>query len=139
MNKSTCYYIIAFTCIFVFSCKKDKNNSIIDPSLPANGTWRVTLFMDSGNNETTDFSGYSFTFNVNGAAVASKSNTDKSGTWSINNSSNKFNIDFGVKSDSNKPLGELTDDWKIITVSKNEIKLKDDNDDSGEFLTFTKN
>ena len=37
----------------------------------ASGTWRITSFIDSGNNETGDFTGYNFTFNENGTLSAS--------------------------------------------------------------------
>ncbi|SIO02457.1 hypothetical protein [Chitinophaga niabensis] len=119
------------------SCSRDNNSPVVDPNAPTSGTWRVSLFSERGNNETSDFNGYTFTFGNTGTATASKSGTTKNGTWNI--SSNKFNLDLGVKSDANKPLGELTDDWKIISVNTNEIKLTDDNASSAEFLTFTKN
>jgi hypothetical protein len=104
----------------------------------SSGTWRVTLFTDSGNDETADFNGYSFTFSGS-TVTAVKNGTSKSGAWSVNSSSNKFNIDLGPKDNTNKPLGELTDDWKIISYTATEIKLTDDNAASNEFLTFTKN
>jgi hypothetical protein len=107
------------------------NNVVID------GAWKVTLFTDSGNNETSDFTGYIFVFNNNGIVTATKSGASQNGTWST--SSNKFNINLGPKDNNNKPLGELTDDWKIISSSNTEIKLMDDNSSSDEFLTFTKN
>lgn len=118
------------------SCTRglDNNNAT---NVATSGTWRVTLFTDSGNDETSDFSGYTFSFNSNGVVTATKSGVSKNGTWS--SGSNKFNIDLGVKDDTNKPLGELTDDWKIISTSDTEIKLTDDNSSSNEFLTFTKN
>lgn len=123
------------------ACSNDNNDPapVPDPQAPTTGTWRVTLFSERGNDETSDFSGYVFTFDSNGSAVATKSGTNKNGTWSINGSSTEFNIDFGEKNDANKPLGELTDDWEIISVTSTEIKLKDDNDASAEFLTFNQN
>ena len=129
--------ITVATVVFLFlaaSCSRslDNNNATIAAS---SGTWRVTLFTDSGNNETTDFSGYAFAFNSNGAVAATKSTIIQNGTWS--SGSNKFNINLGPKDNINKPLGELTDDWQIISVSDSEIKLKDDS--KAEFLTFTKN
>lgn len=118
------------------SCTRSLDSN--DPTTTAtSGTWRVTLFTDSGNNETSDFSGYTFSFNGNGTVTATKSGTSQNGTWSTG--SNRFNIDLGPKVDTNKPLGELTDDWKIISTSDTEIKLTDDNAASNEFLTFTKN
>jgi hypothetical protein len=122
--------------IFLFSCHKNddnSNNSNVDIS---QGTWRVTLFTDSGNDETSDFSGYSFAFLAGGALNAQNGPTSKTGAWS---KGSDFNIDLGAKSDSNKPLGELTDNWKIISITSSEIKLTDDNASSNEFLTFTKN
>jgi hypothetical protein len=131
---------VALVCsLFFFSaCHKSEdnignNNNNTDLT---NGSWRVTLFTDSGNDETADFSGYSFTFNSDGTLNAVKSAVTKTGSWS---KGSKFNIDLGVKSDSNKPLGELTDDWHILSISSNEIKLGDDNPASGEALTFSKN
>ncbi|SHN37751.1 lipocalin family protein [Chitinophaga sp. CF418] len=125
----------------MLSCSNDDKNATptVDTGAPTTGTWRVTLFSERGNNETSDFNGYIFTFDSNGAALASLSSTNRHGTWSINSSATEFNLDFGAKSDANKPLGELTDDWKIISITSTEIKLKDDNDASDEFLTFNQN
>ncbi|MCF6407145.1 lipocalin family protein [Chitinophaga filiformis] len=130
--------ILLYACIL--SCSNDDNPAPPpDRDAPTTGTWRVTLFSERGNNETGDFNGYTFTFDSNGSATASKNSTNRSGTWSINSSATEFNIDFGEKSDANKPLGELTDDWEIISITSTEIKLKDDNDASEEFLTFNQN
>ncbi|KAA2239923.1 hypothetical protein F0L74_27440 [Chitinophaga agrisoli] len=140
MSKITWRLACLLACAFFVACSNDDNTTpTVDPQAPTSGTWRVSLFSERGNDETGDFSGYTFTFNANNTAVAAKGGASKNGSWSIGNSSREFNIDFGEKSDANKPLGELTDDWEIISVSSNEIKLKDDNDDSAEFLTFTKN
>jgi len=130
--------VITIFALFVNACKKDDNNSgpFTDPTA---GTWKVSLFTDSGKDETAEFAGYSFIFNSGGTATATKSTVATTGSWSINSSSNKFNLNFGVKSNTNKPLGELTDDWVIISSNSTEIKLKDDNEGSGEVLTFSKN
>ncbi|HET9744687.1 MAG TPA: hypothetical protein VFP97_03175 [Chitinophagaceae bacterium] len=118
------------------SCTRslDSNNAT---NVVTEGTWRITLFTDSGNDETSDFSGYGFSFNSSGVMTAISNGISKNGTWSTG--SNKFNIDLGAKTDANKPLGELTDDWQIISISDIEINLTDDNIASTEFLTFKKN
>ncbi|MCW3116220.1 MAG: hypothetical protein JWM28_302 [Chitinophagaceae bacterium] len=122
---------------FITACHKSVDAPGGNPSQVAtSGTWRVTLFTDSGNDETNNFAGYNFTFNGDGSLTAAKSGGITTGSWS---SSSKFNIDLGPKSDNNKPLGELTHDWHIISVSSTEIKLGDDNTASNEFLTFSKN
>ncbi|HRP32347.1 MAG TPA: hypothetical protein PKV73_10665 [Agriterribacter sp.] len=118
----------------LISCKKESNDT---NRISFEGTWRIVLFTDHGNDETNDFSGYLFSFGNNGVLEASKSGRAKTGTWSYEG--DEFNIDLGEKTDSNKPLGELTDDWELISQTSTEIKLKDDNDSSAEFLTFKKN
>jgi hypothetical protein len=117
--------------VLATSCSKSLDNPT---NVVVDGTWKVTLFTDSGNDETSDFTGYTFTFNNNGIITATKSAASQNGTWSAN--SGKFNINLGPKDNTNKPLGELTDDWKTISSSNTEIKLKDDS--NNEFLTFTK-
>jgi hypothetical protein len=129
--------LIAMT-VFASSCLIGGSDSTTG-QVVTSGTWKVTLFTDSGNDETSDFAGYTFTFSDAGTLTALKNGVTKTGTWSVNNSSNKFNIDLGPKVDTNKPLGELTDDWKIISNTETVIRLTDDNASSNEFLTFTKN
>jgi hypothetical protein len=129
--------LIAMT-VFATSCLNSGSDSTAG-QVVTSGTWKVTLFTDSGNDETSDFTGYTFTFTDGGTLTAVKSGVTKTGTWSVNNSSNKFNIDLGPKVDINKPLGELTDDWKILSYTETVIRLTDDNPASNEFLTFTKN
>ncbi|SEW44079.1 hypothetical protein [Chitinophaga arvensicola] len=127
------------TCVMLISaCSRNNDDQPqIDTSAPSKGSWKVTLFSERGENNTNDFNGYTFTFNSNGTAVAAKGGVEKSGSWSFGNA--RYNIDFGAKGDGNKPLGELTDDWVIISINDTQIKLKDDNDNSQEQLVFTKN
>lgn len=112
------------------------NTAVQNQQTAASGTWRVSSFTEPGDDKTSDFTGYSFSFN-NGAITAVNSGITKNGTLTI--TSTKFIIDLGPKDNTNKPLGELTDDWRIISISGTEIKLTDDNTTSQEFVTFTKN
>ncbi len=119
------------------ACSSDRNDDN-SPAGITSGSWRVSTFSERGSDETGDFSGYTFSFAENGQASALKSGASRNGTWSLNNNT-RFNIDFGPKTDANKPLGELSDNWKVISVNSKEIRLTDDNASSAEFLTFTKN
>ena len=121
------------------ACTSGSNTSANAGQVASSGTWRVTLFTDSGTDQTANFSGYVFTFSSAGTVTAVKGSITKNGTWSVNSSSNKFNIDLGAKGSTNQPMGDLTNDWQIISASNTEIKLKNDNSTSNEFLTLTKN
>lgn len=134
---------LTFLSVFVImmvSCTRNNTNTPGDLTpIVTNGSWVVSLFSERGNNETSDFSGYSFVFQADGKLIVKKANAVvKEGTWTENSSSNKFIIDLGIKDDTNKPLGELTDDWVIKSKSDVKVSLTDDNASSAEFLEFTK-
>ncbi|MAN60202.1 MAG: hypothetical protein CMC08_10240 [Flavobacteriaceae bacterium] len=117
------------------------------------GTWRISSFIDSGEDETTDFNGYVFTFNTDGSLVAVNGTTTVSGTWSVTDDSSNsstdddgnstddddFNIFFPVPESSD--FEDLNDDWDVISVSPTVISLIDISGGNGgtDTLTFTQN
>lgn len=111
------------------------------------GTWRITEFIDSGDNETALFADYNFTFNTNGTLIATNDTDTLEGTWSITSDDDDdddeddldFNIFFPVP-DSND-FEELNDDWDIVSSSSTRIELADISDDDPEIdrLTFERN
>ena len=126
--------------MFFSNCSRNSssdNNGPVSPIVTAGG-WHVSLFSERGDNETSDFDGYNFTFQTDGKLIAQKGAVTKQGTWSENTSSHKLIIDLGPKQDSNKPLGELTDDWVIVSSGSNKISLTDDNSSREELLEFTR-
>lgn len=127
------------------SCSSDSTDDVPQAVTPTNvqanatnGTWRITLYMDDNKNETTNYTGYIFTFNTNGAATAVKNAETKNGTWSsyVDDGKVKFQIAFG----NLPPLDEISDDWNILELTGNKIKLEDiSGDGSKDYLTFEKN
>ena len=114
------------------------------------GTWRITSFIDSGQNETADFNGYNFSFNTDGTLVATNNTNTITGTWSVTNDSNSnddsnssndidFNIFFPVQDTNN--FEDLNDDWDIVSTSSTTIQLIDVSGGNGgtDTLTFEKN
>ena len=114
------------------------------------GTWRITSFIDSGQNETSDFSGYDFSFNSDGSLVATNGTNTQTGTWSItdddssdDDSSSDDDIDFNIffpVPDTNN-FEDLNDDWDIVTATSTRIELIDISGGNGgtDMLTFEKN
>lgn len=138
MKKKIFAGLVALVFFLNSSCDSNSGTSPNPGQQISSGTWRVTLFTDNGNDETSDFAGYNFSFNSGGVLTAVKVTVTQNGTWSFNSSSNKFTIDMGPNTVANKPLGELTDDWKVLSSSDTEIRLQDDNPAKNEFVTFTK-
>jgi hypothetical protein len=139
MKRIYFFALLGSTVFYLAACDHSANLSPNVVQTITSGSWRITLFIDSGNDETADFNGYNFVFESNGNLAAVKNTVTQNGTWSYHQSSSKLIIDLGPKDNTNKPLGELTDDWKIISRTNTEIKLTDDNPASNEFLTFTRN
>lgn len=117
-------------------------------SIAETGTWRITNFMDSGQDETSNFIGYEFTFGPNGMLSATNGANTYTGIWSISiddDSSGgdddglEFDIDFAVP-ESNM-FDDLDDDWDIVSYSDTLINLIDIDDDGNDtdILTFERN
>lgn len=102
-------------------------------SVITSGTWSVTYYFDD-EDETSDYQGYVFTFNVNNTITIVKNATTYTGTWNFyeDDGEDVFEINF-----TDSELSELADDWELLEFSNTVVELKDDGND--EYLTFTKN
>lgn len=156
MKKLKTHSIVYLLSVITFmACSKNddngsnssaQNSADLVEQIAENGNWRITSFIDSGDDETNDFSGYTFQFNAGGTLVASNGTTTLSGNWSVIDDSNSssdadddFNIFFPVP-DTND-FEDLNDDWDIVSVSNNKIELIDISGGNGgtDYLTFEKN
>jgi hypothetical protein len=143
-------------CIFMLNvasmCSNDDNNSNppADPTPVINtvnqGTWRVTLYNDSGTIKTSNFTGYNFTFGTGSTLTASNGSNTYNGTWSVtsgdSNDDNPSNdLDFNIAFSTPANFAELTDDWDIVTYTASKIELRDVSGGNGgtDLLTFEKN
>jgi len=112
-------------------------------------TWVVSSYVDKGKNETSNYTGYLFTFSDNGTLTANVSGTSFTGTWSIgsddspgDDSGNHSSVDDNklvLTISGNYQMDELTDDFLIVSISETEIVLKDDNLTKNKELRFTRN
>jgi hypothetical protein len=114
------------------------------------GTWIITNFVDSGQDETSDFNGYEFSFNADGSLVATNGTNTMTGTWSVTDDDSSdddgssssdidFNIFFPVPDTSD--FEDLNDDWDIVNSTSTRIELIDISGGNGDtdLLTFEKN
>lgn len=137
------------TMIFLSSCNSDNDSNDIDQmevqAIIQHGSWVITQFIDSGKDETNNFTGYTFAFNALGVLNANNGANIVEGTWSITTSDSNddssddldFNIFFNVSND----FEDLNDDWDIISQSTSKIELIDISGGNGgtDYLTFEKN
>ncbi|WP_181855246.1 hypothetical protein [Winogradskyella sp. KYW1333] len=104
-----------------------------------NGDWYVTYFFDD-TDETADFADYVFNFASDNSAIATNMSGATNGSWSTTSGDDTelgLNLNFGT----GIPLDELADDWDVLEVTNDIIRLKDvsGGDGSEDFLTFERN
>ena len=100
---------IVVAAIGITSCNTEDGPTIQDQvqSNVQSGTWRITNFIDSGDDETNHFTGYNFTFHTSGVLNANNGTNNYDGTWSITDSNSNddsqndlhFNINFNLTND----------------------------------------
>ena len=135
--------------VTLFACSggDDELNSINQSISQINqtvssGDWIITYFFDTDSDETSNFSGFIFRFNVDGSLVAVNGNVTHNGTWSITNSNSaddsNDDVDFNITFASPAEFTDLSDDWDIIDISDSKIELIDISGGNGgtDYLTF---
>jgi len=137
--------------LITFSCSSDTvmtdNSAEIKQisDMATSGTWRITNYNDSGQDETSDYTGYNFTFNENGTLIATNGTNTYNGTWSVSDDSSSDDdpddIDFNIFFASPPNFEDLSDDWDIVSSSSSKIELIDISGGNGgtDLLTFEKN
>lgn len=152
-NKNELGFLIAIFLVIITmsSCRNNvtPNSNTNNPSsiinIVNNGTWRITYYYDTDQEETNNFNGYNFTFGANNILTASNGATTIMGTWTItdsnSNDDNLSDLDFNILFSTPAQFVEISDDWEIIEKSNTVIKLKDVSGGNGgiDYLTFTKN
>lgn len=133
------------------TCSNDDSSSnSVDPTpvinTAASGNWRITLFNDSGTDETNNFTGYNFTFGSGNVLTATNGTNTYTGTWSVTSDdsgddSPSNDLDFNIAFASPPNFEELTEDWNIISYTTTKIQLIHVSGGNGgtDYLTFEKN
>ena len=139
-----CLLSLSLTSLSCSSDDRIDSTSIQDAiAVAKSGTWYISNYIDSGENETNDYNGYDFTFNDNGTLTATNGSTTIDGIWSVtddSSSSNDGDIDFNISFSSPPNFEELSDDWEIVSISNSKIDLIDISGGNGatDLLTFQK-
>lgn len=128
MKKNILIYGLGMLTLFFTACTKDVDDGNNFANLQADietitnnvstGSWVITNFIDSGKNETGDFTGYGFSFNADGSLVADNTTNNATGTWliTIDDDSNDDSNDDSSSSSSNNDNSD--DDCNNCSVSQ---------------------
>lgn len=124
----------------ITACDHDSNpGSNGNNQTPGAGTWKVTQFFDK-QDETGNYTNYTFEFDANGEMRAGNGGTTYNGTWStgVDDSTNKFVISFDGAVPS--ALSELEEDWRIIEMTDGSMHFEHTSGGNGDtdILKFTR-
>ena len=136
--------------LFISACSNDEVDNVMDAvqtvsdvqTNVVSGDWMISSYVDSGVDETSDYAGYTFTFNNDGVVSASSTAEMLTGAWSVqmddsSDSDVDFTLFFGVP--DTHDFDDLSDDWDIVSYTATMISLRDVSGGSGEIdtLVFT--
>lgn len=99
------------------------------------GTWVIPYyFFDS--EKTSSYSGYSFVFKSDKTVVATKGGISQTGQWesTVQNNVRELKLNF-----STELLDKLNRNWKLFEFNNSQIRLRDVNTTSTNYLYFEKN
>ncbi|HTE25436.1 hypothetical protein [Flavitalea sp.] len=126
----------------LIACNKNDD----DPSSPAqlstvatSGTWRVTSFIEDNRDQTSTFTGYTFTFSANNAVTVVKGSSTVVGSWATGTDNSKSKLVLAFASPS--AFEELSEDWLVIENTGTKIRLQHVSGGNGDtdYLTFERN
>jgi hypothetical protein len=144
--------LIFVSSVFSTSCSNNNDDNPTINNTQTNiernaksGTWRITRYIDSGNDEVNHFTGYNFTFGANNVLTAKNVTNTYIGTWSITDSNSNDDsledLDFNIFFASPPDFQELSDNWHFVSQTSTKIELIDISGGNGgiDYLTFEKN
>ncbi|WP_298510572.1 hypothetical protein [uncultured Kordia sp.] len=128
---------------FESDCTSSGNNGNVDDTALVNsltmGDWYITYYFDDAD-ETSNYTDYVFNFASDGSATANLMGAITDGFWNTSvgdQTALELNLNFG----STSPLDELAEDWDVLEVTNDIIRLKDVSGGDGniDYLTFERN
>lgn len=139
---------LALGLFFLSACSNDNNDNNNNNNNPtpttvsntlSSGTWRITYYWDTDHEETSNYSGYAFTFGSGNVLTAVNGASTVTGTWvtGLDDSQVKLILAFSTPAS----FAELSDDWHVTERTDTRIKLEDVSGGGGgtDYLTFEKN
>lgn len=96
------------------------------------GTYSVLKFIDTGDDETRQFNGYTFDFRADGTLVAHTRNGGRfTGSWRLNSAQTRMTINIS----GTRALEDLDDDdWRVVRITNQRISLQKQGPDRVVFV-----
>lgn len=129
------FLLLSIFVLVAISCTKEsllKNNT---SNNPITGQWVISSFVDNSVNKTSQFSGYTFTFDNDNNLQISGGMMMNMCSWTYTDSVYHFNM-MGMHSNA---LDMLDDDWKLMNFSDTTCNFVDMRNDVDRSFTMRRN
>lgn len=137
----------------IISCSTDRDDIDLSEAeakelslIAAHGEWRISKSSFNNVETTANYSDYIFVFEEANNLAAISSIDSVNGTWRVSNDSgdefDQYNdVDFHLFFNSSGKLGELANNYDVISATNEEIRLSLGENANGDtaILTFSKN
>jgi hypothetical protein len=138
--------------LFIFSivsCSKSGSDSSTTNNNPVNvsaGTWTINSYTQRGENKTSLFTGYVFSFGTGNVLTATKNGVATTGSWSYTAATSGGGYYGGTPTDAtytfnlggNAPLNLLNRTWNVSSASASNIVLTNPEPADDEHISFLK-
>jgi len=116
--------LVAFLALLLVAsfggCTNNNNDQVAETI--TTGTWRVSYYIHNGDEDTSLFHGYVFTFKPDGTVSVTRPSLPVApGTWNEHDNDNRLDLDFGAAG----LLERLNEDWVVASVDDNVILLNE--------------
>ena len=130
--KKLVFCLFLFTA--VFSCRKPQDTPPLQ-SILTQGTWRISLFKDNGNNLTYMFTGWLFTFKADKTMQVTNGTDTYSGTWNENTAGDTFELNITAPEQELVYISKL---WHNELLNPGGVLFHNDRNNPTQELQFTK-
>lgn len=113
------------------ACNEDDFITIL-----TSGTWRVQLFINDSNDETSTWTDFIFAFSPNGTLTATRGALVITGNWFTDTDDGE--LELNIQLNSGNPYDEINEDWTVLRYTSTTIELSGDDDDDDDRLNFKK-
>lgn len=137
MKKPFLLFTIKCSVILYFAaCTGINEYTVAESATPhvTKGSWKINLFTESKIDKTTNFDGYTLTFEPNGKIIASREGKVITGNWYEDDIIKKININLDTKDPA---LTKLNDYWNISDISNAGLELQNAENPSTGRLQLT--
>lgn len=124
-RKHFAFFLSVCVCIFLSSCTPSRQEYLSSTKeIISTGKWTIQYFY-SGQNQTSSFSNYQFSFQNNGIVICNMDSTTISGSWSIVHDLNNNDVLQMNINSQQSTLMQLNSSWNVTDKTMSEIGMKD--------------